>query len=68
MKAGEGGKVFGSVSSKEIVKAFKEQENVELDKKKIQMSEPIKAFGSYELEIKLHPQVTATLHVKVVEA
>ncbi len=68
MKAGEGGKVFGSVSSKEIVKAFKEQENVELDKKKIQMSEPIKAFGSYELEIKLHPQVTAILHVKVVEA
>jgi len=68
MKAGEGGKVFGSVSSKEIVKAFKEQENVELDKKKMQISEPIKAFGAFEVEIKLHPQVSATLHVKVVEA
>lgn len=68
MKAGEGGKVFGSVSSKELVKAFKDQENIELDKKKIQMKEAIKAFGTYEVNIKLHAKVTATLHVKVVEA
>ena len=68
MKAGGGGKVFGSVSSKEIVKEFMEQENLELDKKKIQLKEPIKAFGTYEIDIKLHPDVTATLNVKVIEA
>lgn len=68
MKSGEGGKVFGSVSSKEIVKAFKDQENIELDKKKIQMKDAIKSFGTYEVSIKLHAKVTGTLHVKVVEA
>jgi large subunit ribosomal protein L9 len=68
MKAGEGGKVFGSVSSKEIVKAYMLQENLEIDKKKIQIKDPIKAFGTYELDIKLHAKVIATLHVKVIEA
>ena len=68
MKAGEGGKVFGSVSSKEIVSAFKDQENIELDKKKIHMKDAIKSFGTYEVDIKLHAKVTGTLHVKVVEA
>ncbi len=67
MKAGEGGRVFGSVSSKEIVTAAKQQFGLELDKKKLQMPEPIKAFGTYEIPVKLHPQVTATLKVCVKE-
>ena len=67
MKAGEGGRVFGSVSSKEIVTAAKQQFGFDLDKKKLQMPEPIKAFGTYEIPVKLHPQVTATLKVSVKE-
>lgn len=68
MKAGEGGKVFGSVSSKEIAAAIKSQSDLAIDKKKIQLSEPIKSFGVHEVGIKLHPQVTGTLRVKVEEA
>lgn len=67
IKAGEGGKVFGSVSSKEIAIAAKEQCGVELDKKKIQLADPIKTFGVHEVAIKLHPQVTGSLKVKVQE-
>lgn len=68
MKAGEGGKVFGSVSAKEIAEAVKKQCSLEIDKKKIQMQEPIKSFGFHEVGIKLHPMVTGTLRVKVEEA
>lgn len=68
IKAGEGGKAFGSVSSKEIAAAYKEQHNLEIDKKKIQLTESLKNFGSYQVSVKLHPQVTATLTVKVAEA
>lgn len=67
MKAGEGGRVFGSVSSKEIVEEAKKQFGVEIDKKKIVMEEPIKSFGAFELPVKLHPEVTAKLRVKVEE-
>ena len=67
MKAGEGGKVFGSVSSKEIASAFKEQCGLDIDKKKIQLNDAIRAFGTHEVPVKLHPQVTGTLKVKVVE-
>ena len=67
MKAGEGGKLFGSVSSKEIAAAFKEQCGLDIDKKKIQLSDPIRAFGSYDVPVKLHPQVVGTLKVKVEE-
>ena len=68
MKAGEGGRAFGSVSSKEIAAAAKTQCGLELDKKKIQLSEPIKALGVYEVGVKLHPKVTGKLKVKVTEA
>ena len=67
IKAGEGGKVFGSVSGKEIVAAYKEQCGIELDKKKLILEEPIRNFGTYEVDIKLHPQVTGKLKVKVQE-
>lgn len=68
IKAGEGGRAFGSVSTKEIAAAVKEQHDLEIDKKKIQLPEPLKNFGSYEVAVKLHPQVTAKLTVKVLEA
>lgn len=68
IKAGEGGKAFGSVSTKEIAAAMKEQHDLEIDKKKIQLAEALKNFGNYEVSIKLHPQVTGKLTVKVVEA
>ena len=67
IKAGEGGRTFGSVSSKEIAQAFKDQCGMEIDKKKIQMEESIKSFGVYEVKVKLHPKVTGTLKVKVKE-
>ncbi|MCM1027579.1 MAG: 50S ribosomal protein L9 [Roseburia sp.] len=67
IKTGEGGKVFGSVSSKEIAAAIKSQHNVEIDKKKIQLAENLKGCGSYEVPIKLHPQVTGKVIVKVTE-
>lgn len=68
IKAGEGGKTFGSVSSKEIAAALKEQHGIELDKKKIQLAESLKSFGNYEVSVKLHPQVTGKFTVKVTEA
>lgn len=68
MKSGEGGRAFGSVSSKEIAQEAKKQCGLELDKKKIQLPEPIKALGVYEVVVKLHPKVTGTLKVKVIEA
>ena len=67
MKSGEGGKTFGSISSKEIAAEAKKQCDLELDKKKIQLPEPIKALGAYEVTVKLHPKVSAKLKVKVVE-
>ena len=68
MKAGEGGRTFGSVSTKEIAVAVKEQLGMELDKKKMQLPEPIKTFGMTEVAIKLHPKVTGKFTVHVVEA
>ncbi len=67
MKAGEGGKVFGSVSSKEIAEEAKKQFGVEIDKKKIVISDPIKSFGTFEISVKLHPEVVAKMKVKVQE-
>lgn len=67
IKVGEGGKTFGSISTKEIATAIKEQFDIEIDRKKLQISAPIKTTGSFEIAVKLHPQVTADLKV-VVEA
>lgn len=68
MKSGEGGKTFGSISSKEIAEAAKVQCGMEIDKKKIQMQDPIKNLGIYEVTVKLHPKVSGKLKVKVQEA
>ena len=67
MKAGEGGRTFGSVSTKEIAAAAKAQLGVELDKKKMQLPESIRTFGMTEVSIKLHPKVMGKFTVHVVE-
>lgn len=68
IKAGEGGKLFGSISSKEIAQAAKEQQGLDIDKKKLVLPNPIKAVGMTVVPIKLHPQVTGELKVVVQEA
>lgn len=65
IKVGEGGKTFGSISTKEIATAVKEQFDIEIDRKKLQLSDPIKNAGSFTIAVKLHPQVTADLKVAV---
>ncbi|NDL66689.1 50S ribosomal protein L9 [Anaerotalea alkaliphila] len=67
IKAGEGGRIFGSVSTKEIIKEIEEQLQLKIDKKKLLLGEPIKALGTTMVPVKLHPKVTAELAVKVVE-
>ena len=68
IKAGEGGRTFGSVSTKEIAKAAADQLKLEIDKKKMILPEPIRSLGVTEVPIKLHKDVTGVLRVKVVEA
>ena len=68
IKAGEGGKLFGSISSKEIAEAAKEQLGLEIDKKKLVLPNPIKAIGTKDVPVKLNPQVTGELKVIVQEA
>lgn len=65
IKVGEGGKSFGSVSSKEIAEEVKAQLGFDVDKKKVQLKDAIKTVGEHDVKIKLHPQVTTTLKVKV---
>ena len=67
MKSGEGGRTFGSISTKEIAEAAKKQLNMELDKKKMILKDTIKALGTYEIQIRLHPQVTGSFTVHVSE-
>ena len=67
IKMGEGGKAFGSVSSKEIAEEVKKQLDLTIDKKKVQLKEAIKVPGTHVVPIKLHPKVTADLKVLVTE-
>lgn len=67
IKSGEGGKTFGSVSTKEIAEAVKKQLGLELDKKKMVLDEPIRTLGNHIIQVKLHKDVTANLTVKVKE-
>lgn len=68
IKTGEGGKTFGTISPKQIEEAVKEQFNVTLDKKKFVIDEPIKSLGAFNIKVKLHPDVIATLKLKIKEA
>lgn len=67
IKSGEGGRTFGSISTKEIATALKSQYSIDVDKKKIQLSDPIKNIGMHTVQIKIHPQVNAELKIKVSE-
>lgn len=67
IKIGEGGRAFGSVSSKEIAVAVNEQMGYDIDKKKIQLKDAIKTLGTHTVPVKLHPKVTAELKVVVTE-
>lgn len=67
VKTGEGGRVFGSVSSKEVAEEIRKQLGFEVDKKKLQIENPIKALGVTNVAVKLHPKVTAEVKVHVVE-
>ncbi len=68
IKSGEGGRTFGSVSTKEIAIAMKEQLKLDVDKKKLVLPEPIRTLGTTIVPVRLHPEVTTELTVKVVEA
>ena len=68
MKVGEGGRAFGSISSKEIAEEMKKQLGYDIDKKKIVIREPIKSIGTTIIDIKLHSKVIAKFNVKVIEA
>lgn len=65
IKVGEGGKTFGSVSTKEIAAAIKEQHKLDIDKKKLVLNDPIKQVGIYTIPVKMHAQVTASIKVSV---
>ena len=67
IRTGSDGRIFGSVSTKEIAAAAREQLGLELDKKKMVLEEGIKSLGVTEVPVKLHPKVMGTLRVKVVE-
>ena len=67
IKMGEGGRAFGSVSSKEIAEEVKKQMDLTIDKKKVQLKEAIRTLGTHTVPVKLHPKVTAELKVVVKE-
>lgn len=67
-KAGTGGRLFGSVTTKEIADALKAQYKIDIEKNKFTIENPIKAFGTYEVKVKLYPEISGIVKVKVVEA
>ena len=66
-KSGEGGKLFGSITSKDIAEAAKEQTGITLDKKKIQLGNPIKNIGKFTVDVKLYPEVVGKLSVEITD-
>ena len=66
-KSGEGGKLFGSITSKDIAEAAKEQTGITLDKKKIQIGNPIKNIGKFTVDVKLYPEVVGKLSVEITD-
>jgi large subunit ribosomal protein L9 len=65
-KAGEEGKLFGTITPKDIAELIKKELDLEIDRKKIHLDEHIKSLGFHEARVKLHPQVEAIIHLKVV--
>ncbi len=66
-KAGEGGRLFGSITSKDIAEQIKKQHNIDVDKRKVHLSEPIRVLGSTVVDIKIHQKVTTKIRVDVKE-
>ena len=66
VKTGNNGKVFGSVSPKQIEKELKQQ-NIEIDKRKIKLEEPISSLGVHQVEIELHKKVIATIKIHIIQ-
>lgn len=67
-KAGEGGRLYGAITSKEIALETKKQTGFEIDKRKIELDDAIRALGYYDLTVRVHPEVSAKLRVHIVEA
>ena len=67
VRVGEGGKIFGAITGKTVSEAAKEQYQLDLDKKKVEIKEPIKALGTYDVLIRVHPEITSTIKLHVVE-
>ncbi len=67
-KAGKGGRLFGSVTSKEIASELKKKYSISIDKRKVLLESDIKAFGTYNAEVKLYTGITAKIKIKVIEA
>jgi large subunit ribosomal protein L9 len=67
-RAGEGGRLFGSVTATDVADAVRTQTGIDIDRRKITLEEPLKELGSAELAVRLHADVTAILHVDVVSA
>ncbi|WP_110954621.1 50S ribosomal protein L9 [Anaerosinus massiliensis] len=66
VKIGEGGKLFGSVTGKDIAEALKKDHNIDIDKRKIEVKEGIKGIGDYEAVIKVHPEITSKIKVHII--
>lgn len=67
-KTGDKGRLFGSITSKDVAEALEKTARIAIDKRKLDLPEPIKELGEYQIPVKLYPTITATLRVKVVEA
>lgn len=65
VKLGEGGKLFGSVTAKDVADALKEQYGIDMDKRKIEIKEAIKALGTYPVTVRLHPEIAAKIELVV---
>ena len=66
-KAGEGGRLFGSITSKDISDALNKDYNIKIDRRKIELKDNIKAIGTTQVEIRVYPEITASLKIKVIE-
>ena len=66
VKAGENGKIFGSITSKEICVELKKQKNIEIDKKKVNLKEPIKELGTFTIDIKLYEGIIGKLKINII--
>lgn len=67
-RIGEGGRLFGSVTNKEIAETLKKRYSIDLDKRKIEVKEPIKTLGNYVIQVRLYPDITAKVQIQVIEA